>query len=49
MSETTDKSGKRPSADPAKAENRPLLGLQIPKQSPPKADNMLLDLRETEA
>ena len=28
---------------------RPLLGLQIPKQSAPKADNLLLDPKETEA
>jgi hypothetical protein len=28
---------------------RPILGLLIPNQSAPKADNMLLDLRETEA
>ncbi|MGD8956978.1 MAG: hypothetical protein PVJ03_06545 [Chromatiaceae bacterium] len=28
---------------------RPFLGLQIPKQSAPKADNILLDLKETEA
>ena len=33
-------------ADPAP---KPLLGLQIPKQSAPKAGNMLLDLKETEA
>lgn len=49
MTETHDKSGERPSAGPANAESRPLLGLQIPKQSAPNADNVLLDPKETEA
>ena len=33
----------------AESSQHPLLGLQIPKQSAPKADNILLDQRETEA
>ena len=33
----------------AEISQRPLLGLQIPNQSAPKADNILLDQRETEA
>jgi hypothetical protein len=31
------------------AAQKPLLGLQVPQQSPPKADNILLDPKETEA
>ena len=31
------------------SQGRPLLGLQIPKQLAPKADNLLLDPKETEA
>lgn len=41
----TENTGKAP---PAGSDQRPILGLQIPRQSTPKADNMLLDLRETE-
>lgn len=40
-------------ADPTRATEqagqRPLLGLQIPRQVPPRPDNLLLDIRETEA
>jgi hypothetical protein len=45
-----DKNG-QPGAPGAQheAQQRPVLGLQIPQQAPPKADSMLLDLRETEA
>ena len=49
LTDTNEKSGKRTSSGPAEAAKRPLLGLQIPKQSAPKADNMLLDPKETEA
>lgn len=35
--------------DPTDDSGRPLLGLDIPRQAAPKADNMLLDIKETEA
>lgn len=49
MSEAEDNSSARESAKAAAAPQRPLLGLHIPNQSAPKADNILLDPKETEA
>jgi hypothetical protein len=46
-------SDKNPNAQGAartgESQQRPLLGLQIPQQSPPKPNNILLDPKETEA
>ena len=49
MSEADDNRNNAKAAKAADAQHRPLLGLQIPKQSAAKADNMLLDPKETEA
>jgi hypothetical protein len=49
LTQSDDNSDTQASAKSAGSAQRPLLGLQIPKQAPPKADNMLLDLKETEA
>lgn len=49
LSNADDSQELRESGKSAESAQRPLLGLQIPKQSVPKADNMLLDPRETEA
>lgn len=46
---TTDVTQADKNGQPAGTQQRPVLGLHIPQQAPPKADNMLLDLRETEA
>lgn len=49
MKETDEKSASGGATENAAGEQRPILGLSIPHQSAPKADNLLLDLRETEA
>ena len=49
MTDSTQNSASDKEGRTATAGQRPLLGLLIPNQSAPKADNMLLDLRETEA
>jgi len=49
LTESTDKTYEQGPAPDAKQRPRPLLGLQIPRQTAPKADNFLLDPKETEA
>lgn len=49
LTEPEDSSTARQSTKPADTPQRPLLGLQIPKQAAAKADNILLDPKETEA
>ncbi len=49
LTEADQNTDARAAAGTAETPQRPLLGLQIPKQAAPKADNMLLDPRETEA
>lgn len=49
MTDSDHNSDSIKAAESADAKQHPLLGLQIPKQSAPKADNMLLDPRETDA
>ncbi|MDJ0739273.1 MAG: hypothetical protein QNJ91_06125 [Gammaproteobacteria bacterium] len=49
MTGPDDKKASRSSADANTEPQHPLLGLKIPSQSAPKADNMLLDPKETEA
>jgi hypothetical protein len=49
LTEHTDNASNKPASkpDPGKSA-RPLLGLQIPRQAAPKANNILLDPKETE-
>ena len=49
LNHVDENSEARESARRAEESRRPLLGLQIPKQSAPRADNILLDPRKTEA
>ncbi|MGB5638469.1 MAG: hypothetical protein WBM63_05065 [Sedimenticolaceae bacterium] len=49
MTQSDNNSNATGSAKAVEPPQRPLLGLQIPQQSKPKADNMLLDPKETEA
>ncbi len=49
MTEINRKSDEQESETAAKQRARPLLGLQIPRQTAPKAENFLLDPKETEA
>jgi hypothetical protein len=49
LTETNEKTARHDRADAVDARQRPLLGLQIPRQSTPKADNLLLDPKETQA
>jgi len=48
LTETNEKSAGQYQTEAADAPQRPLLGLQIPRQSAPKADNVLLDPKETQ-
>ena len=48
LTETNEKSAGQYQTEAADARQRPLLGLQIPRQSAPKADNVLLDPKETQ-
>lgn len=49
MTEQTNRPESSKSAESSDDRQRPLLGLQIPTQSAPKADNILLDPKETAA
>ncbi len=49
LTETNEKSAGHHQTEAADVRQRPLLGLQIPRQSAPKADNVLLDQKETQA
>jgi len=49
LTQSTDNPGTQESAKSAGAGQRPLLGLQIPQLTAPKAGSMLLDMKETEA
>jgi hypothetical protein len=49
LKEPDDNSASGGSEDIPEGAQRPILGLSIPHQTAPKADNLLLDLRETEA
>jgi hypothetical protein len=48
LSETTPNTKSQETGKQPGTGQRPLLGLQIPKQAAPKADNILLDAKETE-
>lgn len=48
MTQSDNNSQASSSTKSAEGSQRPLLGLQIPKQAAPKADNMLLDPKDTE-
>lgn len=49
LNESSNNSDVNQPSNGSDASKLPLLGLKIPKQSPPPADSMLLDLKETEA
>jgi len=49
VTQTDNNPDNQETARPDDSAHRPLLGLQIPKQSAPKPDNMLLDSKETDA
>jgi hypothetical protein len=49
LTEANEKSADQHQTEAADVRQRPLLGLQIPRQSAPKADNVLLDPKETQA
>ena len=49
VTQSDNNSEKQDTGRPGNSAQRPLLGLQIPKQSVARPDNMLLDLKETEA
>jgi len=49
LTESEDKTSGAQADKASDPRQRPLLGLQVPRQLAPKPDNMLLDLKETEA